>query len=165
MTDYALVLADELKLAPAERYRIQIGTPLHDIGKIGIDDSILRKPGKLTASEFDSMKTHTTKGAAILGSIDSLNPMIPIVRHHHERWDGKGYPDRLGQEDIALIARIVAVADAFDAMTSERPYRPAMHAELAFLELLKQSGSHFDPTCVNAFLRQRRKVEQLLTGR
>jgi HD-GYP domain-containing protein (c-di-GMP phosphodiesterase class II) len=111
------------------------------------------------------MKTHTTKGAAILQSIGSLAPMIPIVRHHHERWDGNGYPDRLGQTEIALVARIVAVADAFDAMTSNRPYRPAMGSEQAFLELLKQAGTHFDPSCVQAFLRQRRKVEHLLTGK
>jgi HD-GYP domain-containing protein (c-di-GMP phosphodiesterase class II) len=107
------------------------------------------------------MKTHTTKGAAMLESIGSLKPMIPIVRSHHERWDGKGYPDCLGQTQIALIARIVAVADAFDAMTSDRAYRPSMHPEAAFLELLKQSGSHFDPNCVQAFVRQRGKVEKL----
>ncbi len=151
VTDYALMLADELKLSPVERYQIQIGTPLHDIGKIGIDDAILRKPGKLTAGEFECMKTHTTKGAAMLDSIGSLGPMIPIVRHHHERWDGTGYPDRIGQKNIALIARIVAVADAFDAMTSDRPYRPALPGEHAFLELLKQAGTHFDPDCVQAF--------------
>ena len=118
VTDYALLLADELKLSSVERYQIQLGTPLHDIGKIAIDDAILRKPGKLTESEFKFMQTHTTEGAAILEPIGSLKPMIPIVRHHHERWDGKGYPDCLGQNDIALIARIVGVADAFDAMTS-----------------------------------------------
>lgn len=162
VTDYAMLLADELKLPPAERYQIQIGTPLHDIGKIGIDDAILRKPGKLTASEFECMKTHTTKGAAILETICNLGPMIPIVRHHHERWDGTGYPDRIGQTAIALIARIVAVADAFDAMTSHRPYRPAMSMDAAFLEILKNSGSHFDPTCAQAFLRQRRRIEDLM---
>jgi putative nucleotidyltransferase with HDIG domain len=165
VTDYALVLAEELKLSTAEKYQIQVGTPLHDIGKIGIDDSILRKPGKLTPSEFETMKTHTIKGASILQSISSLGPMIPIVRNHHERWDGTGYPDRQRQKQIALMARIVCVADAFDAMTSHRPYRPALPAETAFLELLKHAGSHFDPDCVHAFLRQRRKVEQLLTAR
>ena len=101
----------------------------------------------------------------MLESIGSLKPMIPIVRHHHERWDGKGYPDCLGQNDIALIARIVSVADAFDAMTSDRAYRASLHPETAFLELLKQSGSHFDPNCVQAFVRQRGKVEQLLRGK
>jgi putative nucleotidyltransferase with HDIG domain len=162
VTDYALILAEEMKLPSVEKYQIQIGTPLHDIGKIGIDDAILRKPGKLTAGEFECMKTHTTKGAAMLEKIGNLGPMIPIVRHHHERWDGTGYPDKIGHEHITLIARIVAVADCFDAMTSQRPYRPAMPAEAAFLELLKQSGTHFDPNCVQAFLRQRRKVERRL---
>jgi len=162
VTDYALMLADELKIGSAEKYHIQVGTPLHDIGKIGIDDAILRKPGKLTPAEFDAMKTHTVKGAAILESIGSLNPMIPIVRHHHERWDGAGYPDGLSRERIDVTARIVAVADAFDAMTSHRPYRPAMPPQLAFLELLSRAGTHFDPSCVQAFMRLRGKIEQQL---
>jgi putative nucleotidyltransferase with HDIG domain len=162
VTDYALTLAEELNVSHEEKYQIQVGTPLHDIGKIGIDDAILRKPGKLTPTEFDAMKTHTVKGAAILESIGSLHPMIPIVRNHHERWDGAGYPDRLGGDKIHLTARIVAVADAFDAMTSHRPYRPAMPPQLAFIELLNKSGSHFDPTCVQAFLRARPKIEQMI---
>jgi putative nucleotidyltransferase with HDIG domain len=163
VTDYALLLAEELKVGRGERYQIQVGTPLHDIGKIGIDDAILRKPGKLTPAEFDAMKDHTLKGAAILENIGSLNPMIPIVRHHHERWDGGGYPDGLAKDTIAMTARIVAVADAFDAMTSERPYRPAMPAQLAFLELLQKAGSHFDPACVQAFLRLRAKIESRMS--
>lgn len=162
VTDYALLLAEELKLLSAEKYKIQVGTPLHDIGKIGIDDAVLRKPGKLTTSEFEYMKSHTVKGAAILDTIFTLGPMIPIVRHHHERWDGSGYPDRIGGEQISLTARIVAVADAFDAMTSDRPYRPALPPDLAFLELHRQAGKHFDPACVQAFLRQRTRVESLL---
>src|SRR5262249_4261303 len=121
VTDYSLLLADELKLSPTERYHIQIGTPLHDIGKIGVDDAVLRKPDRLTAAEFEHMKLHTIKGAAILESIHALHPMIPIVRHHHERWDGQGYPDKLAHDRIARSARIVAVAAALDAMTSDRP--------------------------------------------
>jgi putative nucleotidyltransferase with HDIG domain len=162
VTDYALMLADELRIGSAEKYHIQVGTPLHDIGKIGIDDAILRKPGKLTPAEFEAMKTHTLKGAAILESIGSLNPMIPIVRHHHERWDGAGYPDGLYRDKIDVTARIVAVADAFDAMTSHRPYRPAMPPQLAFLELLSKAGTHFDPACVQAFMRLRGKIEERL---
>jgi len=162
VTDYSLLLAEELRLPTNQRYQLQIGTPLHDIGKIGIDDSILRKSGPLTRDEFEIMKQHTVKGAAILESILSLNPMIPIVRHHHERWDGNGYPDHLAREGIALTARIVAVADAFDAMTSDRPYRKALRTEEAFMELQRQAGSHFDPACVQGFLRSRQKVEQLL---
>jgi HD-GYP domain-containing protein (c-di-GMP phosphodiesterase class II) len=159
VTDYALLLAEALKLPSMQKYEIQIGTPLHDIGKIGIADAILGKPGKLTPAEFDAMKQHTVKGAAILQSICNLSPMIPIVRHHHERWDGGGYPDHLSGDQIAITARIVAVADAFDAMTSDRPYRPAMPTDHAFLELMRKAGSHFDPACVNAFLRMRPRIE------
>ena len=101
VTDYSLLLADELKLSPQQRFQIQIGSPLHDIGKIGIDDAIFRKPDRLTPVEFEAMKLHTVKGAAILQSINALNSMIPIVRHHHERWDGSGYPDGLAADQIA----------------------------------------------------------------
>ena len=162
VTDYSLALAEELKLSPNEKYQIQIGTPLHDIGKIAIDDAILRKPGKLTTGEFEHMKTHTVKGATMLDSMMHLIPMIPIVRHHHERWDGTGYPDHLSHEQIPMIARIVSVADAFDAMTSDRPYRPAMPSDRAFLELVGKAGTHFDPNCVYAFMRLRTKIETMM---
>jgi HD-GYP domain-containing protein (c-di-GMP phosphodiesterase class II) len=165
VTDYALLLADELHVLPAERFQLQIGTPLHDIGKVGIDDAVLRKPDRLTTAEFEHMKLHTIKGAAILESINALSPMIPIVRHHHERWDGSGYPDGLHSERIARTARIVAVADAFDAMTSDRPYRRALTAEQAFAELVAKAGTHFDPACVQAFVRMRPYVVQLLRER
>lgn len=166
VTDYAVLLARELGLAPAEIDRIRIGAPLLDIGKIAVDDAILRKPGRLTADEFEMMKTHTITGASILQSMSGLNPMVSIVRHHHERWDGRGYPDGLASEDIPQIARIVAVADAFDAMTSDRPYRAALPAEIAFAEILKNAGSHFDPECVEVFLKLRPQIEnRLLRGR
>ncbi len=158
VTDYSMLLADALMLSNDEKYQIQIGTPLHDIGKIGIDDAVLRKPGKLTEGEFEHMKTHTVKGASMLDSIFNLSPMIPIVKHHHERWDGSGYPDGLARERIPLIARIVSVADAFDAMTSDRPYRAALHIDQAYQELIRNAGSHFDPECVQAFLRLKDKV-------
>src|SRR5205823_3040316 len=139
--------------------QLQIGTPLHDIGKIGIEDAILRKPGQLTSDEFEHMKLHTVKGAAILEAVPAPKSVIPIARHHHERWDGSGYPDRLAQDCISLVARIVAVADAFDAMTSDRPYRQALPLEHAFAELLTKAGTHFDPACVQAFLALRPQVE------
>lgn len=164
VTEYALTLAAELNVPAAERQLIEIGSPLHDLGKIGIDDAILRKPGKLTADEFAVMKTHTLKGVALLEGMGSLASMVPIIRHHHERWDGLGYPDGLRGEAIPRLARIVAVADAFDAMTSDRPYRPALPAEQAYLELIRHAGSHFDPSCVQAFLRARRRVEAQLRG-
>jgi HD-GYP domain-containing protein (c-di-GMP phosphodiesterase class II) len=139
---------------------IKIGTPLHDIGKIGIDDAILRKPAKLSKEEFEIMKTHTTKGAKILETVPDLAPVIPIVRSHHERWDGQGYPDRLAGEAIPRLARIVAVADCFDAMTSERPYRAGMPPETAFLEVEKQKGKQFDPEVAAAFLKIRLRIVQ-----
>ncbi|MBX9679753.1 MAG: HD domain-containing protein [Gemmataceae bacterium] len=161
VAEYSLLLADALDVTAAERYQIQIGAPLHDVGKIGVDDAVLRKPGRLNAQEFLHIQQHTVKGAEMLQQMFSLTQVIPIVRHHHERWDGTGYPDRIGRDQIALTARIVAVADAFDAMTSHRPYRPAMPSQLAFLELLSKAGTHFDPTCVQAFLQIRSQVEQL----
>jgi HD-GYP domain-containing protein (c-di-GMP phosphodiesterase class II) len=163
VTQYALMLAHELQLPAGERQQIQIATPLHDIGKIAIDDAVLRKPGRLTAEEFEQMKTHVVRGAAILETIPGLRAMIPIIRNHHERWDGTGYPDRLVGEAIPRMARIVAVADAFDAMTSDRPYRRALTPGEAFQELEAKSGTHFDPECVAAFLRLRPRVEAMLT--
>ena len=162
VTDFALLLADELKVSATDRYTIQIGTPLHDIGKIGIDDAVLRKPGKLTEGEFEHMKSHTVKGAAMLDGFFNLAPLVPIVRSHHERWDGTGYPDHLTNDKIAQVARIVAIADTFDAMTSNRPYRPALPPQLAFMELLSKAGTHFDPKAVQAFVRLRPKVEDLM---
>ena len=108
------------------------------------------------------MKSHTVKGADILGTMFSLRSMIPIVRHHHEKWDGSGYPDGLSGEKIAPTARIVAVADAFDAMTSDRPYRPALSTDIAFDEIEKHAGTQFDPICVGAFLKMRRKIESMM---
>ncbi len=158
VTDYALMLAEELRLPAADRHHIQIGTPLHDIGKIGVEDAILRKPGKLTDGEFEEMKKHTTNGAAIVATVPALQAVIPIVRNHHERWDGQGYPDHQSGEQISQLARIVAVADAFDAMTSDRPYRRALALDHAFAELRDKAGTHFDPACVQAFLRLQARV-------
>jgi HD-GYP domain-containing protein (c-di-GMP phosphodiesterase class II)/pSer/pThr/pTyr-binding forkhead associated (FHA) protein len=166
VTQFALLLAEVLKddaqmQISAEDLRwIQIGTPLHDIGKVGIDDAILRKPGRLTDGEFAEMKTHTTKGAKILEQVPDLAPAIPMVRSHHERWDGGGYPDGLAGEEISKLARIVAVADAFDAMTSDRPYRPGLPAEKAFAEVEKMKGRQFDPRCAAAFLSIRHRIIQ-----
>src|SRR5947208_3978181 len=116
------MLGRQLALPAADLYLLVIGTPLHDIGIVGVDEAILRKPGRLTPEEFEEMKKHTTKGVAIVSTIPDLHSIIPIVRSHHERWDGTGYPDGLKGEDIPLLARIVGVVDAFDAITSDRPY-------------------------------------------
>jgi putative nucleotidyltransferase with HDIG domain len=160
VTEYSHLLGQQLELPAEDLHVIRFGTPLHDIGKIGIDDSILRKPGKLTPAEFETMKTHTTKGAKILEQVPDMQPVIPIVRSHHERWDGLGYPDGLKGEEIPRLARIVAVADAFDAMTSDRPYRAGMAHEDAFRELEKQSGKQFDPQMAAAFLTIKQRIVQ-----
>ncbi|MGF1578474.1 MAG: HD domain-containing phosphohydrolase [Gemmataceae bacterium] len=162
VTKYAMLLARELRLSPSEIYNIEIGTPLHDIGKIGLDDAILRKRGRLTKTEFDIMKTHTVRGAEILNAMRNLGPMITIIRHHHEKWDGSGYPDGLAGENIPRIARVVSVADAFDAMTSDRPYRKALPPSVAFQELQNHAGTHFDPTCVEAFLKVHAQVQEMM---
>ena len=155
VSNYALLLAQELNLPARDIELIRIGTPLHDIGKIGIDDAILRKPDRLTPDEFAIMKSHTVKGAEIVSTVPDLRPIIPIVRSHHERWDGRGYPDGLAGEAIAPLARVVALADAFDAMTSDRPYRKGMPPSVAFAEIEKQIGQQFDPTFATAFLGMR----------
>jgi HD-GYP domain-containing protein (c-di-GMP phosphodiesterase class II) len=152
VSTYSVLLAEELEMTPAEVDLVRIGTPLHDIGKIGIDDAILRKPDRLTPEEFEQMKLHTVKGYEIVSTVPDLRPILPIVRSHHERWDGQGYPDGLGGEAIPPLARVVALADAFDAMTSDRPYRKGMPAAAAFAEIEKQTGRQFDPTFAAAFL-------------
>jgi len=165
VTNYSRLLAQKLELPEKEMNLIRIGTPLHDIGKIGIDDAILRKPGKLTDEEFEIMKSHTTKGATIIQTVPDLAPILPIVRSHHERWDGRGYPDKLAAENTPQLARIVAVADAFDAMTSDRPYRKGMAPEVGFGEVEKMAGKQFDPTAAAAFLDIRDKIIEEMQAR
>jgi putative nucleotidyltransferase with HDIG domain len=162
VTQFAILLGQQLRLSPEVVELLQIGTPLHDIGKIGIPDGILRKPGKLTAEEFEVMKTHTTKGAEIIAKISDLAAVVPIVRSHHERWDGGGYPDGLKGSAIPRLARIVAVANAFDAMVFDTPYRRGQAPEIAFAEIEKQQGLQFDPDIVAAFLQTRGKVGEAM---
>ena len=165
VTNYALLLAEQLGMPAADRLLLRVGVPLHDIGKIGVDDSILRKAAPLDGKEFQRMQSHTVRGADILGSIPGLAPVLPIVRSHHERWDGQGYPDGLAGETIPLLARVVAVADAFDAMTSDRPYRPGMPLRKALAEIAAGSGSQFDPHCVECFLTLEAYLEEMLQQR
>jgi HD-GYP domain-containing protein (c-di-GMP phosphodiesterase class II) len=164
VTQYSLLLGRQLHLADDVLEWIDIGTPLHDIGKIGIDDAILRKPDKLTPEEFKIMQTHTIKGAQILSTIPDLIPAIPIARSHHEKWDGTGYPDGLKGEAIPRMARVVAVADAFDAMTSDRPYRKGWSPDVAFAEVEKQKGKQFDPECAVNFLAIRDRIEKEISA-
>jgi putative nucleotidyltransferase with HDIG domain len=162
VTRYAGLLAEKMGLSEEEIELVRVGTPLHDIGKVGIRDEILRKPGRLTPQEFKEMQSHTVIGAECLKTVPGLHPYIPIARHHHERWDGTGYPDRKAGPDIPILARIVAVADAFDAMTSDRPYHPNKKGKstaAAFEELASQAGRQFDPAAVAAFLGIRDQVQ------
>lgn len=152
--DMAALLAQALGLPDGPVAEIRLAARLHDVGKIAIPDRILLKPARLEPDEWQVMKTHTTEGAKIVaGSRDSLLLMAEaIALNHHERWDGRGYPRQLRGEAIALPARIVAVADAFDAMTHLRPYRRAFHEHEAIAELRRQAGAQFDPRCVERFL-------------
>jgi putative nucleotidyltransferase with HDIG domain len=163
VTAYSLLIGEELGLPAKELDKLRTGCPLHDIGKIGIDDKILRKPDKLTADEFEVMKSHTTLGDDILKAIPEMKEIRPIVRSHHERWDGLGYPDRLAGEAIPLLARVVGVADSFDAMTSRRPYTFQIKSpEQAFAEVERCAGTQFDPRSVAAFLTVRDKVMEAM---
>jgi HD-GYP domain-containing protein (c-di-GMP phosphodiesterase class II) len=130
---------------------LRLGATLHDIGKIAVPDSVLRKPGPLDAEESAIMRRHPEDGAAIVSRIASLAPILPIVRNHHERLDGKGYPDGLAGDEIDLLARVVAVADTFDAITTSRPYRAGLDPETAAREIRKDAGSRLCPTVVVAF--------------
>ena len=152
---------------PEHRCRmIYLAAPLHDIGKIGIADAILSKPGKLTPAEFATMQEHVTIGARILerGSSDLIKTAELIAQSHHERWDGTGYPDKLSGTDIPVEARIVAIADVFDALCSERPYKAAWTVEAAYAEIIRCSGSHFDPGCVAAFRAKWSEINALIGG-
>jgi len=162
VTDYALILADQLQLEAADIRTLQVGAPLHDLGKIGIEDRVLRKEGVFTTEEHDVMKEHSAKGAALLETIPDLAMTVPMIRSHHERWDGAGYPDGLRGEEIPLLARVVAVADTFDALTFDQHYRKAVSAEEAFAVLEEESNKQFDPELVRAFLQARPRIKQVL---
>jgi putative two-component system response regulator len=140
-----------LGLSEQDRTTIRIGGYLHDVGKIAIADRILLKPGPLTAEEYTEMQRHAEIGGAIVQTHEAMTDIARIVRHHHERFDGNGYPDRLARMDIPLGARIIAVADAFSAMTTTRVYRGAIPAEAAWAELRNHAGSQFDPAIVEVF--------------
>ena len=146
-------LAKALDLDPVYARYVEYAALLHDIGKIGIDEAILNKPGKLTAEEYEEMKKHPLIGHQILAPVKFLGPVAQMVLHHQEWYDGRGYPSGLKGEKIPLGSRIVAVIDAWDAMTSDRPYRKALGREKAIAELQKGAGTQFDPAVVEAFLK------------
>ncbi|MBP2625793.1 MAG: metal dependent phosphohydrolase [Firmicutes bacterium] len=153
VAELSLLMAQRIGLSPIEQERIHIGAHLHDIGKIGIPDVILNKPGKLTDSEFAIIRQHPEIGGQIVSKVKVFHSVVDIVRHHHERFDGKGYPDKLCGTEIALGARIVSVADAFDAMISMRSYRPPLNVSEAMVEMERFRGSQFDPAIVDVLRR------------
>jgi len=160
---YATALADAVgERAVVRDPSTPYGFLLHDVGKIGIPDGILRKPGPLSVAERRRMQTHTVLGEAMLSGVAFLKGEgLKVVRSHHERWDGRGYPDGLNGEDIPLGARIFAVADALDAMTSHRPYRRALSWQSARTEILNQRKRQFDPDVVDAFMSAESSLKEI----
>lgn len=155
MSKYAKLIALEYGLKEKEAELIELAAPMHDLGKIGISDAILRKPGKLDPDEWEIMKTHSKIGSEILGvhNDDLLTAASTVALQHHERWDGNGYPNKISKEDIHLYSRIVSVADVFDALTSIRPYKDAWGVERAVTIIKEESGKQFDSKVVDAFLK------------
>jgi HD-GYP domain-containing protein (c-di-GMP phosphodiesterase class II) len=152
VTRYCLLIADKLGLGTKEKHQLYLTSMLHDIGKIGIPDDILNRPGKLNAEEIAKVRDHVRVGATMLAALGEMHAVVPLILHHHEAWNGSGYPDGLKGEAIPLISRIVAVADTYDAMTSNRPYRQARSKEAAVAELERCAGELYDPEVVKAFL-------------
>jgi putative nucleotidyltransferase with HDIG domain len=153
----SLSIGRELGLTIKELDALRYGGLFHDIGKIAIPDALLTKPGRLTDGEYELMKTHSAEGARIVGKFSRLRDSVPIIRHHHERWDGRGYPDGVAGEDIPLPAAIAGLADAWDAMTIERPYQRALSSEEALEEVRACRGTQFVPAVVDAFFEAVRK--------
>src|SRR6266404_26614 len=156
---YAAGLGEVLGLGVAEIGALKAGALLHDVGKLAVPAHIINKPGRLTPAEFEKMKIHTTVGAQILSRIDFPYPVTPIVRHHHEQWDGHGYPDGLKGEQIPITARIISVVDCFDSVREDRPFRRGMTRDEALAFLLRGSGTHFDPNVVELFIKHLPRFE------
>jgi HD-GYP domain-containing protein (c-di-GMP phosphodiesterase class II) len=152
VSGYALAIGKRLNLSPSSLRLLALGAEMHDVGKISIPSSVLAKPGPLSAEEFAVVKTHTARGQEIAEQVAALNELAVVIRHHHERYDGSGYPDGLSGEQIPLFSRIIAVADTYDAITSKRPYRPGRSHDEALSEIRAGRGLQFDPECVDAFL-------------
>ena len=154
MSHYSVLIAEKLGLPAKEVQNIRYAAPMHDIGKIGVPDNILMKPGKLTDEEFEIIKTHSTIGAKILANSKSEILMVAeqIALSHHEKWNGKGYPQGLSGGKIPIAGRIVGLADVFDALTSRRPYKIPYPVEVAVDIIKKERGEHFDPDVADVFL-------------
>ncbi|MFA7061460.1 MAG: DJ-1 family glyoxalase III [Pedobacter sp.] len=152
VTEYSLSIGSKLNLPDHELRDLYLGAVLHDIGKIGTEETLLNKPGGLNLREETLIREHPLKGTLFIVGIENLSHIVPTILHHHERWDGTGYPGRLKGEQIPLHARIVSITDSFDAMVSTRSYRPALNKEAAIRELQKQKGTQFDPFIVDVFI-------------
>jgi putative nucleotidyltransferase with HDIG domain len=160
---FAVALAAEIGIRDDRMLQaIEVGALLHDIGKLGVPDSLLAKPGPLTPAEYERVKQHSAIGADLLSTINFPGPLSLVVRHHHENWDGSGYPDGLRGENIPIGARVLAVVDCYDALTSDRPYRAALPHCSAASMLDERSGSMYDPQIATAFLSI---VQRLLSNR
>ena len=159
VTLYSILLAKELGVSQTDIEKLEIASLLHDIGKVGISEEILQKPTGLTDEEYEIMKTHSENAEKIITGIKKLENIIPIVRHHHERWDGRGYPDKLQGEEIPFFARIIALADTYDAMTSTRSYRKALSHDEAIKEIKKCAGTQFDPILAEKFIEIQNKIK------
>lgn len=163
VTAYTLAIAEELGWRGKRLEDLRYGAILHDIGKVFINEAILKKAGDLTPQERAEILLHPLRGAEMIKDIPYLAQAIPVIRSHHEHWDGRGYPEGLKGEEIPIEARIIAVADVFDALTSNRPYHPATTLQQGYEQILKESGSHFDPLVVDAFQRawQSHKIQEI----
>ncbi|HWP53218.1 MAG TPA: HD domain-containing phosphohydrolase, partial [Pyrinomonadaceae bacterium] len=160
MQIYAEGLGELVGVSDAELAALRAGALLHDVGKLAVPDHILNKPGVLTPAEFEKTKIHTVVGAQILSRVNFPYPVIPIVRHHHERWDGRGYPDGLKADQIPITARIMSVIDCFDSVREDRPFRPGKSREEAIDLLKKGTGTHFDPRIVDMFIAHLSEFEE-----
>jgi putative nucleotidyltransferase with HDIG domain len=159
----SLAIGRELRLSAKQLGALGTAALFHDIGKIGMPDSILTKPGRLDPAEQQVMREHAVRGAEIVARISSLKDSVPAIRHHHERWDGLGYPDALSGKDIPVEAAIIAIADAWDAMTTDRPYAVALGTDEAMLQIHASRGKQFNPAVVDAFTAAwRRRPEEIL---
>ena len=152
VSEYSVLIGQKLGLSDEDINTLKVGGLFHDIGKIGVPDSILLKNAKLTDEEYSEIKNHPSIGAHILSNATIFKDALPIVKHHHERYDGTGYPGKLKGEDIPMLARIAAVADSFDAMTSRRTYRNSLDLDFVKTEIERCKGTQFDPACAEAFL-------------
>lgn len=149
---YSLMIADKLGMSTKEKHQLYLAAMLHDIGKIGVPDDLLNRPGKLSSAEIERVRNHVQVGASMIEMLGEMHEIVPLIRHHHECYDGSGYPDGLKGEQIPLVSRIISVADMYDAMTSDRPYRKRRSHQFAVDEILKSSGAQIDPKVAEAFL-------------